>query len=80
MPDLLIKSGMEVAIVPRRTSPPADAWEIATVLRVGQVYIQLTDSRMFATIGRVGLNTGGYIVPATDEHRAALLAKADKSA
>ena len=66
--------------MPRRTSLPADVWEIATVLRVGQVYIQLTDSHMFATIGSVDLNTRGYIVPATDEHCAALLAKADKSA
>lgn len=80
MPDSQIKSGMEVAIVPRRTSPPADVWEIATVLHVGPVYIQLKDSRMFATIGGVGLNIRGYLVPATDEHRAALLVKADKSA
>ena len=76
MPDELIKTGMEVAIVPRRTSPPADVWEIATVLSVGPVYIQLADSRMFTTIGGVGLNTRGYIVPTTDEHRAALMAKA----
>ena len=71
---------MEVAILPRRTSPPADVWEIAIILHVGPVYIQLTDSRMFAAIGGVGLTTGGYIVPATDEHRAALVAKAGKIA
>jgi hypothetical protein len=72
--------GKEVAIMPHRRSPPADVWEIATVLHVGPSYIQLADSRLFSVIGGVGLNTGGYIVPATDEHRAALLAKAGRSA
>ena len=69
-----------MAILPRRNSPPADVWEIATAHHVGPVYIQLIDGRMFATLGGGGLNTGGYIVPATDEHRAALVAKAGKSA
>jgi hypothetical protein len=80
MSNLQITPGMEVAVMPHRRSPPADVWEIATVLCAGPVYIQLTDSRLFATVGGVGLNSGGYIVPATDEHRAALLAKAGKSA
>ncbi len=71
---------MDVAILPRRTSPPADVWEIATVLHVGPVYNQLTDGRMFATIGGIGLNTRGYLVPATEEHRAALLSNAGRRA
>ncbi len=46
--------------------------EIATVQRAGPVFIQLTDGRMFATLGGMGLNCTGCLVEATDEHRAAL--------
>jgi hypothetical protein len=79
MPVQPIGPGHEVAIMPNRTSRPADVLEIAKVHRVGAVFIQLIDGRMFATIGGRGLNTGGYLVPLTDSHRDAMLAKAGKS-
>ena len=43
----------------------------------GSVFLQLTDGRMFATIGGkyLGTKANGYVVLATDEHRAAIKSK-----
>jgi hypothetical protein len=62
------KSGEEVAV----TSATGHTVELATINHAGPVFVQLTDGRMYATSDGVGLNTNGYIVAATDEHRAAL--------
>jgi len=73
----MIERGSYVAIMPRDTSPAADVLEIATVLFAGPIYIQLFDGRMYSTIGGKSLIAPKttYIVPATDEHRAALRAQ-----
>lgn len=73
----MIERGSYIAIMPSELSPAADVLEIASVMLAGRVYIQLFDGRMFATIGGKSLNAKqvSYIVPATDEHRAALRAK-----
>ena len=67
-----ICDGTEVAILQAANSLPTEVLEIATVQRAGPVFIQLTDGRMFATLGGMGLNCTGCLVEATDEHRAAL--------
>ncbi len=69
----------EVAVMPYQDAPCVEVLEIAGVQRVGLVYVQLDDGRTFATIGGGGLLTTGCIVPATDEHRAALDAKKHKA-
>jgi hypothetical protein len=73
-----LQHGDDVAILPTSQSPATEVLEIATVRFVGGVYIQLTDGRMYATIGgkSLGSKDTGYIVPATDAHRAALKPKA----
>ncbi len=73
----MIERGSNVAILPAASSPPADVLEIAAVVFAGSVYVQLIDGRMFATIGGQSLCRlpATYIVPATDEHSAALRAK-----
>ena len=69
-----LQQGNEVAILPAKQSRANEVLEIATVRFVGGVYVQLTDGRMYATIGGkcLGSNGVGYIVLATDEHREAL--------
>ena len=74
-----IARGSEVAILPTEHSGPSEVLEIATVKCVSSVFVQLADGRMYTTIGGrciggkyIGSKPNGYIVPATDEHRAAL--------
>jgi hypothetical protein len=69
---MLIYDGDEVAVFKTLGALPGELLEIATVRHGGPVFIELTDGRMFATLGGVGLNTNGCIAPATSEHRAAL--------
>lgn len=72
-----ITRGDYVAILPDPTAPAHRVLEIAHVLFAGNFYVQLIDGRMFATIGGQSLNgkRKTYIVPATDEHWAALRAR-----
>jgi hypothetical protein len=66
--------GSEVAIVPGRNSPPAEAQELATVARVSSQLIELSDGRLYAIDGEaLSLASDGYIVLATDEHRATVV-------
>jgi hypothetical protein len=76
----MIERNSYVAIMPRDNSPAADVLEIASVLFAGPVYVQLLDGRMYCSIGGKSLvaRQTTYIVPATDEHRAALRAKTSK--
>ena len=77
-----IKPGDEVAIMPSTTSPCGDVLEIARIVTVNAVYIQIEAGRMYATIGGKSLLTKAvtYIVPATDVYRAAYAAKHQQSA
>lgn len=78
----ILRSGDEVAILPTPDSPPADVLEIATVTYLGSAFLQLADGRMYATLGGkyLGREVNGYVVPATDEHRAAFKAKRSQNA
>jgi hypothetical protein len=64
------KSGEVVAVLPHGTSPTGDPLEIAAITRAGSVFVELSDGRRYATRGGTGFNTNGYIIAATDEHRA----------
>jgi hypothetical protein len=72
-----ITRGDYVAIMPDSTAPASEVLEIAHVLFAGNVYVQLIDGRMYATLGGHSLNgkRKTYIMPATDEHWAALRAR-----
>jgi hypothetical protein len=67
-----LKLGDEAAVVPSRDAAPIETVEISRVIFVTTVYVQLSDGRMFSTIGGKCLGRDGYIVPATDAHRAAV--------
>ena len=73
-----LKVGDEVAIMPAAGAPLHTAQQIAQVKFCGIGFIQLTDGRMYSsTDGRcLGSSHGGYAVPATPEHRAALANRA----
>jgi len=66
--------GDEVAILPYPHCDPAQALGIGTVFCTSRAFIQLLDRRKFDTISKRGLNTTGWIVLATDEHREAMQA------
>ena len=72
MPTRYLQVGDEVAMLPFALAAPSETLEIARILHATPVYIQLTDGRMFATIGGKSLLSSqkAVIVPATDEHRA----------
>lgn len=71
---LELERGSEVAILPGPYAPPDTAEELATVERNNSELIELTDGRLYAINGKAcSLASCGYIVPATDEHRMAVL-------
>jgi hypothetical protein len=69
-----LDSGDPVAILPAKDSPARDVLEVARIKRIGEVYLELEDGRIFATLGGKSLVAKRltYAVPATDEHRSAL--------
>jgi hypothetical protein len=67
-----IKVGDEVAILPRLGAAADEVLGILKVRHVGPVFVEVTDGRMYATLGLLGLNTDGCIAEVTDEHRQAL--------
>lgn len=77
MPTRYLQVGDEVAVLPRAIALPSETLEIATIMFLSPVYIQLADGRMFGTIGGKSLlsSNKAVIVPATDEHRQAVAAK-----
>jgi len=72
-----LKCGDEVAILPQSGAMSRDVLEIAIVVYVGPKLIEVADGRIyFAADGRNLQDTEhDCIVPATEEHRSALLAK-----
>jgi hypothetical protein len=71
-----LSRGDEMAIMPRANSRTSEVLEIAAVVYIGRVFLQLADGRMYATIGGKSLfSNKGYAVAATEEHRAPLNAK-----
>jgi hypothetical protein len=77
-----LKPGDHVAIMPADNAPPSDVLEIQPIAHAGAVYVQLVDGRNFASLGgrSLGVKEITYIVPANDEHHAALKGKRPKSA
>jgi hypothetical protein len=72
-----LKCGDEVAVLPHAGALPQDVLDIATIVYVGPKLIEVSDGRIyFADDGR-SLHDAEHdcIVPATEEHRSALLAK-----
>ena len=69
-----LKRGDEVAVLPQHGSPPGDVLGIAIVDYVGLNLIEVTDGRIFFTSDGRGMHgeQDGWIVPATEEHRAVL--------
>ena len=66
--------GDEVAILPQRNSPAEDVREIGKIAILSSHAVQLDDHRMYSRYHRWGLTarSKGYIVRATDEHRASI--------
>jgi hypothetical protein len=77
-----LKPGDFVAIMPYESAPASDVLEIMPVSNAGNVYIQLVDGRYYSTLGGKSLLAKQitYIMPVTDEHRAALEANQPRSA
>jgi hypothetical protein len=72
---LSVIPGDEVAIMPTTSSPPSEVLEIQLVIDTGADFIQVLGGRTFNPLGGESLDGTGYLVPATEEHRAALEAK-----
>jgi hypothetical protein len=74
---LILNSGDEVAILPSKKSLPQDVFEIAVVAYAGPALIELADGRVYCV--NDGQNIGraecGWIVRASEAHRAAYRAK-----
>jgi len=67
--------GEEVAILPRSDAPASEVLDIQAIATAGLVYVALADGQMFKRIGGKLLDGHAFIVPATEQHRAALDAK-----
>jgi hypothetical protein len=69
-----LQPGDEVAILPHPQASAAELIEISKVASVNDIFVQLLDGRRYATIGGKSLlcREVSYLVPASDEHRAAL--------
>ena len=72
---LSLHAGDEVAVQPESNSPPSDVWNIQSVSEVSLTHVRLMDGCIFAVLGGAAIDGNGYIVPATDRHRAALTRK-----
>jgi len=70
-----VSYGDEVAILPYINCPPAEVLGIQVVEDIGSAFIELSDGQKFTQLGGVSRDGNACIVPATDEHRAALKAK-----
>jgi hypothetical protein len=77
MLNLRVTGGDPVAILPFNDAPAESVIAISTVRIANNIFVQLTDGRIYASIDGRGLTptSEGCIVPATDEHRKALMAK-----
>jgi hypothetical protein len=77
MLNLQLTNGDAVAVLPFVDASPDLVLEIAIVRIVNNVFVQLTDGRIYASLDGRGLTptSDGYVVPATHEHREALIVK-----
>lgn len=77
MLNLHVIGGDPVAILPFSDASAESVISISTVRIANNVFIQLTDGRIYSSMDGRGLTptSEGYIVPAADAHRKALMAK-----
>ena len=74
---IVLKCGDDAAILPRNWAAPCDVLDIAEVVHAGPSLIELADGRLYNVNNGHSIYkpTDDCIVPATEEHRAALRAK-----
>jgi hypothetical protein len=72
---LTMLEGDEVAILPRYNSRANEVLDIQKVSEAGSMLIHLANGQIFSRIGGASLDGLTFIVPATEQHRAALKAK-----
>lgn len=60
--------GDEVAVMPGKDSLPDEVLEIQCVDAVGLLRVRVRNDRWFAIFGGIGMNSPGFIVPATPCH------------
>jgi hypothetical protein len=72
---IVVSYGDEVAILPYANCPLAQLLGIQVVEDIGSGFTELSDGQKFTQLGGVSLDGNACIVPATEEHRAALRAK-----
>jgi hypothetical protein len=70
-----VSYGEEVAILPYTNCPLAELLGIQVVEDIGSGFIELSNGQKFTQLGGISLDGNACIVPATEEHRAALKAK-----
>jgi hypothetical protein len=77
MLNLQVIGGDPVAILPFSDAPAESVISISTVRIANNIFVQLTDGRIYSSMDGRGLTptSEGCIVPAADEHRKALMAK-----
>lgn len=71
-----LKIGDEVAVMPAVYSPPQEVIDIAKVTYAGEIFVQLSDGQLFATIGGRGLDNKWQLALVTEAHRLALQRRA----
>jgi hypothetical protein len=71
-----LRRGDEVAILPIPGDSSDKVRELSTVSHVGPALIELETGGLYFLTDGSGLNDYGCIVPATEEHRAALRRRA----
>jgi hypothetical protein len=71
-----LRRGDEVAILPWQGAPSEKVRELSIVSHVGPAVVELESGGLYFTEDGQGMNSEGYIVPATEEHRTALRRRA----
>ena len=71
-----LRRGDEVALLPRQGASSENVRELSIVAHVGPALVELASGGLYFLTDGSGLNAEGYIVPATEEHRAVLRRRA----
>jgi hypothetical protein len=71
-----LRRGDEVALLPDQGASSEKVCELSVVAHVGPALVELESGGLYFASNGQGLNTEGCIVPATEEHRMALLRRA----
>jgi hypothetical protein len=71
-----LRRGDEVALLPTLSGPSDKVQDLSTIAHVGPALVELETGGLYFLTDGAGLNVEGCIVPATEEHRAALRRRA----